>query len=435
MKIVEVKLWGTTIGHLGYAPGQRRIATFEYDERFIRSGIAVSPIVMPCPPAIHTFDAISERSFKGLPGICADSLPDTFGNQLIDLYLAERKIPPETITSLDRLLYVGTRGMGALEYHPAHELAQTDAHTNLLDIHQLSELAAMVQRHRTQKNRALSHATLSKALGLIRVGSSAGGARSKALIAKAPDGTLRDGTVSHENGYSYWLLKFDSAHNADRDGTDPKGMTRVEYLYSALARLCHIQIPNTEYILDGNDFHFLIERFDRISTHTGIGKLHYASWAGLAHAGRDTTGAYSYEQLAMLIRQLHLGQDTILELYRRAIFNIVGRNQDDHTKNFGFLMEKTGVWNLSPTFDATYAFDPTGTWTSMHQIRMNGKQDEFTRSDLIQFAAYCNIGAKKANELIDTTIDAFSHFQERAKELDIDRILSRTIYKNLRLHL
>lgn len=309
--IVEVTLWGTTIGHLGYAPGQTQIATFEYDDTFVRLGISISPIKLPYPPPLHFFDDTNTKTFKGLPGIFADSLPDKFGNQLIDLYMAEKNIPPESISPLDRLLYVGARGMGALEYHPAVEVGDENNSAAALDIHLLSELAEQVtSRDKRKHNQFLKTTNRQDALRLIRVGSSAGGSRSKALVAQ-----------------------------------DPKGMPKIEYIYSRIAGICGIDMPQTDYIDDGDDFHFLIERFDRVAREGRIGKVHYGSWAGFAHADRDPVGTQSYEQLVLLSRQLGLGQDSVTQIFRRAVFNVVGRNQAYHTKNFGFLMDKADNWN------------------------------------------------------------------------------------------
>ncbi|MCK5146234.1 type II toxin-antitoxin system HipA family toxin [bacterium] len=435
-ELVEVRLWGTTIGYLGYSPGQRKIATFEYDDAFTPSGVAVSPIAMKYPPPIHSFDNISERTFKGLPGVFADSLPDKFGNQLIDLYMAEKNIPTEEITALDRLLYVGARGMGALEYEPARDFDLDNNRDTVIDVHLLSELAELVMSRQEDKREQLFNAeTRSKTLRLIRIGSSAGGARSKALVARSSDGQLYDGTVDHGSQYTYWMLKFDIESNADRDGNDPKGMTKVEYIYSLIARNCGIKMPRTDYIEDGNEFHFLIERFDRVKNGVKLEKRHYASWAGLAHADRDTTGMYSYEELILLARQMGLGQDTVTELFRRAIFNVIGRNQDDHTKNFGFLMNKSGKWRLSPAFDMTYSFDPIGKWTKVHQIRLNKKQDDFERKDLLQFARYCNLEEKKAVEIINGTLDGYSSFMDYAKDYNVNKDLSKVINKSLRLKL
>ena len=431
---VEIKLWGTTIGYLGYAPDQTEIATFEYTEDFIRSNVYPSPLMMHYPPRLFSFPDISLRTFKGVPGIFADSLPDKYGNQLIDIFMAEKKIAPESITTLDRLLYVGTRGMGALEYYPCEFEDAMQKDSSPINLHLLSELAQIVLSNKEMLHNNLQNAQTQKdALNLIRIGSSAGGARAKALIARDPQGALFDGTIDHGCAYSYWLLKFDSSQNSDRDAKDPKGMPKVEYIYAQLAKACGIDMPDVDYIQDGEDFHFLIKRFDRDTSTSKLQKIHYASWSGLAHADRDATGAYSYEQLVLTARQLGLGQDAMSELYRRAIFNIVGRNHDDHTKNFGFLMDKTGTWKLAPAFDMTYAYDPTGKWTRSHQIKLSGKQEGFLREDLIKFGAYCNLSAKKAQTILDEVIDAFQTFEAKAQVLEVTPPLRETICKALKL--
>jgi serine/threonine-protein kinase HipA len=434
-QIVEVKLWGTVIGHLGYEPGQTEVATFEYTEAFANSGVQVAPIQMKAPTRIHRFEDISHRTFKGLPGIVADSLPDRFGDQLIDIFMAQKKIQPEQITALDRLLYIGARGMGALEYHPAEQLTD-DAQGLALDVHTLAAIAALVISKDSQRREQLFDAgSRAQALKLIRVGSSAGGARSKALISRSPEGIIKDGTVDHGADHRYWLLKFDSENNQDRDNTDPKGMTRVEYIYSMLSRDCGIDMPKTDYIIDGDDFHFLIERFDRIVQNNSLQKLHYASWCGINHAHRDTTGTYSYEQLVMTARMLGLGQAALTEIFRRAVFNVIGRNQDDHTKNFGFLMNKSGQWSLAPAFDVTYAFDPQGKWTRGHQITLWGKQTDFVRQDLITFGEYCNLTVRKSQTIIDTTLTVFEQFDAEAQAFGVSEELRNTVRDNLRLYL
>ena len=434
-QIVEVKLWGTTIGHLGYAPGQAELATFEYTKEFAQSGIQVSPLQMSAPTLIHSFPDISQRTFKGLPGIVADSLPDKFGNQLIDLFMADKNTSPDNITALDRLLYIGSRGMGALEYHPAEPFVD-DYQDVALDIHQLAELAAcVVSRDVEKREQLLSVENRLQALRLIRVGSSAGGARSKALLARTAEGVFKDGTVNYGVDHRYYLIKFDSENNQDRDHDDPKGMTRIEYIYSNIARECQINIPKTDYIIDGGDFHYLIERFDLINNKGVLEKLHYASWSGINHAHRDVTGVYSYEQLIMTAKMLGLGQSTLTEIFKRAVFNIVGRNQDDHTKNFGFLMNKAGEWLLAPAFDLTYAYDPLGKWTRVHQIKLAGKQAGFVRQDVLKFAEYCNLNERKASVIIDRTMAAFEQFESQAQQFGVSDILAKTVCDNLRLNL
>lgn len=435
-QVVEVKLWGTTVGFLGYAPNQSQFATFEYDKTFAQTSIQISPLVMQHPPLLHTFDTISQGSFHGLAGIFADSLPDKFGNQLIDQFMADKNIPSHEVTALDRLLYVGNRGMGALEYHPLSDKKETVGIA--LDLHTLSELSNLLLTQKESFTQKLHRAqSRQDALNMIRVGSSAGGARSKALVALDEKGILYDGTINQGVDCRYYLLKFDSSDNQDKDAKDPKGMTKIEYIYSLIARECGIELPQTSYIEENGDFHFLIERFDReVMTQNGkkiVRKKHYASWAGLSHADREVTGAYSYEQLILTARALGVGEHHIKELFRRAIFNIVGRNQDDHTKNFGFMMDRQGQWSLSPAFDMTYAYDPRGKWTRVHQIRLNGKQDDFTLGDLIAFGKKCNLSEKEVKEHVAKTVDAFASFEVLAHEYAVADVLKRTVSSSLGL--
>ncbi len=430
-KRVEVRLWGTTIGYLGYR-GDSNIAHFEYTEAFMHSPIYISPLVMKHPPARHYFDTISFRTFKGVAGVFADSLPDKFGNQLIDQFMAKKQISPSENTTLDRLLYIGKRGMGAIEYHPC---ALDGNHTEkiALDLSTLAELAQMVVDNKEMLQSKLNNAkTREDALSLIRVGSSAGGARSKALVVQKEDDRLYDGTLLYDEPCTYWLLKFDSSGNRDRDHVDPKGMTKIEYIYSLIAKKCGIEITRTSYLQSGDDFHFMIERFDRYYSQGKSHKLHYVSWAGLEHFDRDTTGAYSYEQLVLTVRRMNLGQDAVTEVFRRAVFNIVGRNQDDHTKNFGFLMDKSGRWQLAPAFDLTYVYDPTGKWTKVHQLKLNNKQDGFSVEDIIAFGRYCNLSKRKSMEILKATQEHFASFDALAREYGVEDGLREMVLKSMR---
>jgi len=433
---VDVFLWGTKIGTLGYVGknGEVYISVFEFSENIMAQGINISPINMNSRVQQYSFPDISFRTFKGLSGVFADSLPDKFGTQLIDIYMAEKGIAAQDVTALDRLMYIGDRGMGAIEYIPS-EVEQKDADFQILDLALLNELATLTNRNKAELAEKLHHSeSYSQALKFIRVSSSAGGARSKALIA-TKDNVIKDGTIDHGVDYHYWLLKFDVDDNSDRDSSDPKGMTRVEYVYSLIAKECKINIPKTDFILDGGNFHFLIERFDRVKINNKLEKLHYISWSGLAHAHRDETGAYSYEQLALICKQLGLGSGELKELFRRCVFNIVGRNQDDHTKNFGFLMNKQLEWFLSPAFDLTYSYDPTEKWTSSHQIKLNRKQDNFIREDLLAFATHCNLTNKQANALIEHVLSSFNQFEVIAEKYKVPSALLTTITANLRRYL
>lgn len=431
--MITVSLWETTIGYLGYAPGETRVATFEFHPAFSNSGIELSPIVMKSMSSVHSFPYISDHTFHGLPGIFADSLPDKFGNKLIDHYFAGKGMSSSEITALDRLAYIGKRGMGAFEYTPDIN-GESVMGGGALDIHMLAELSDMVlKRDESFKKKLEDASTHKEALAIIKIGSSAGGARSKALVSQDKKGKLYDGTVDMGSNKQYWLLKFDSAGNKDKeDKADPRGMTKVEYIYSHFASALGIEMPNTKYILDGDHFHFMIERFDREIINNKVAKKHYSSWAGLSHFDREFTGVYSYEQLLLTARELNVGFDSIEQIYKRAIFNIVGRNQDDHTKNFGFIMDKNGNWTLSPAFDMTFSYDPTGKWTKEHQISLSGVRDGFTQAHLLEFASKCGIKQEKAISIIQQTVEQFSTFKVKAKEFDLDVELMEFVSNNLR---
>jgi serine/threonine-protein kinase HipA len=432
---IKVSLWGRTVGYLGYKSKDEATVTFEFDTDFASMPLELSPIVMSSKKLIHEFDNISFNTFHGLPGIFADSLPDKYGNQLIDYFFADKGKQPNDITALDRLAYIGKRSMGAFEYTP-EENTGIAMNGGELDIHLLSELAELVLMRNDSFSKELASASTHKdALSIIRVGSSAGGARSKALVARDIHGKFYDGSVDAGADKNYWLLKFDSKENSDKDKKDPKGMTKIEYIYSLIANDCGINIPKTDYINYGQDFHFMIERFDREIIDGKVRKKHYSSWAGLQHFDRDTTGAYSYEQIVMTMRDMNLGHNEIEELFRRAVFNIVGRNQDDHAKNFGFQMDRNGQWSLSPAFDMTFAYDPTGKWTKTHQILLSGKRDEFLKEDLLRFANHCGLKKPKAKEIIEKTIDSFRRFDALCNEFEVDSQLRDFVSKNLRTKL
>lgn len=428
---IKVLLWGRTIGYLGYATEDSNYATFEYDKDFTKSGIQLSPVHLKYPPVKFIFDQLNLKAFHGVPGFIADSLPDKYGNQLIDTYMAEKGIPAADVTTLDRLNYVANRGMGALEYIPGESLPLNRSSLNL---NELAELADMVlQKKEKLHNRLSSKTDRASALTIIRIGSSAGGARSKALISLSPKGKIMDGTVNHGASYSYWLLKFDSSSNKDKDNTDPKGMPVLEYIYSLIAREAGIHMPVTKLLTSGEDRHFIIERFDRIPRNGKLDKIHYSSWAGLGHADRD--GVNSYEQLILLLRQMGLGRSSEIEVFRRAVFNVLGRNQDDHTKNTGFLMDRSGKWSLSPAFDLTYSYDPVGRWTKNHQCWLNRKNNDFTIKDLVRFGNYCNLSEKESRNTIIRIADAFSSFSKLARELELSNQIKRVVEQNMRLNI
>ena len=400
MTIAEVRLWGRRIGAVTWSDVDR-VASFEYEPGFRESGIQVSPIEMPLDAKIYQFSGLPEEAFKGLPGMLADSLPDRFGNALIDEWLARHGRARESFNPVERLCYVGTRGMGALEYHPSRgPLASGEE----LDVGGLVELASAALSQRSALNAAVAR-DVDAMNQILQVGTSAGGARAKAVVAWNPETrVVRSGQVDLEPGFSHWILKLDGVRSDDpREVGTTLGYGLVEYAYAQLATRAGVGMTECGILPEGERRHFITRRFDR----TGSGaKLHMQSLAALGHYDYHAAGAYSYEQAIEVMRRLDLSQSEIEQQYRRTVFNVVARNQDDHVKNIAFLMDKTGRWFLSPAFDVTYSYNPAGTWTSQHQMSVNGKRDDFAIEDLLAFARFCNIKTAFARRIVNDVVGA-----------------------------
>ncbi|MCX6867088.1 MAG: HipA domain-containing protein [Verrucomicrobia bacterium] len=376
--IAKVQLWGRMIGAVSMEAGGG-VAAFQYDPAFVRSGIELSPLMMPLSDQVYKFSALPRNTFHGLPGLLADSLPDSFGNALVDAWLATEGRTPESFGAVERLCYTGTRGMGGLEFVPS--LGPQPGKAAKIEIDALVRLASEVLTHRHELNGDFSGATRKKALNdLLRVGTSAGGARAKALIAwNRETNEVRTGQLAAGDGFDYWLLKFDGVSgNKDKELDDPMGYGAIEYAYHLMAQAAGITMSECRLLEENGRRHFMTRRFDRFA---GGGKLHMQSLCALAHFDFNHAGAYAYEQALLTIRQLGLPMAAVEEQFRRMVFNIVARNQDDHVKNIAFLMDKQGQWSLAPAFDVTYSYDPTGTWTATHQMTLNAKRDGFTLED------------------------------------------------------
>ena len=376
--IAKVQLWGRTIGAVSLEEG-RDVAAFEYDPQFARSGIQLSPLVMPLSGQVHQFPELPRTTFHGLPGLLADSLPDKFGNALIDAWLATQGRLPESFSAVERLCYTGTRGMGALEFSPV--LGPKPRKASKLQVDGLVRLAGEVLTHRGRLQGHLHAAGKAKALrDILTVGTSAGGARAKAVIAWNPQThEVRSGQIAADDGFEYWLLKFDGVvGNRDKERDDPKGYGAVEFAYHLMARAAGITMSECRLLEESGRRHFMTRRFDRLA---GGQKLHLQSLCALAHFDFNQPGAYGYEQALLAIRRLELPMAAVEEQFRRMVFNVVARNQDDHVKNIAFLMNPSGEWSLAPAFDVTYSYNPAGAWTGNHQMTLNGKRDGFTRED------------------------------------------------------
>lgn len=429
MIAVEVKLWGTTIGALSMTEGQS-VARFEYAPGFIGAGIEPSPIAMPVSRQIYTFPQLS-KTFHGLPGLFADSIPDKFGNKIIDSWLLRQGRTPESFTALERLCYTGNRGMGALEFLPQQG---PDSHIDeSLDVENLRMFAADVLNQRKNfSTKKLSKKNSKSFEEILRVGTSAGGARAKILVAyNEATGEMRSGQVEANPDFGYWLLKLDDVEsNGDKEDSDLFGYGAIEYTYSQMARLAGIDMTECRLYECAGHRHFMTRRFDR---QAGGKKLHYQSLCGLAHYDFNMPGAYSYEQALDVIKRLGLGYEALEEMYRRAAFNICARNQDDHAKNIGFLMDKRGVWTLAPAFDMTYAYNPQGAWTGTHQMTFNGKRDNFTLDDFKAVAKFAGLMQGRYKKVLDEVEDAVSQWPKLAKKNGVPARIIKAIARTHRL--
>jgi len=409
--IARVRLWGRTIGAVALEAG-RDHAAFQYDPGFAASGIELAPLVMPLSDRVYEFPALPRNTFHGLPGLLADSLPDKFGNALIDAWLARQGRAPESFGAIERLCYTGTRGMGALEFAPV--LGPRPRTATKVRIDALVRLASDVLTHRDEMQATFAGPAREKALNdILRVGTSAGGARAKAVIAwNRETNEVRSGQIAAGEGFEYWLLKFDGvAGNRDKELEDPKGYGAIEYAYHLMAKAAGIAMTECRLLEEGGRRHFMTRRFDRLA---GGEKLHMQSLCGLAHFDFNQAGAYAYEQALLTIRQLGLPMAAVEEQFRRMVFNIVARNQDDHAKNIAFLMDRQGRWSLAPAFDVTYSYNPSGAWTSTHQMTLNGKRDGFTLEDFRTCARSALMKRGRAETIVEQVTAAVRRWPEFA---------------------
>ena len=425
--VASVRLWGRVIGAVAL-DDDSDTAVFQYDPAFVRSGIQVSPITMPLQAEPYAFPTLAHEAFRGLPGLLADSLPDRYGNALIDTWLASEGRTPASFNAVERLCYQGTRGMGALEFAPAVGPGPSGVSSDI-HIGSLVALASEVLTQRAELVASLDDADKEKEEALkdiLRVGTSAGGARAKAVIAWNPTThAVRSGQVDAGAGFEYWILKFDGVSgNRDRDLDVPQGYGAIEYAYANMARAAGITMSDCRLLEENGRRHFMTRRFDRPG---GSAKMHMQSLGALAHFDFNQAGAYSYEQALQVIRRLGLPMEAIEQQFRRMAFNVIARNQDDHVKNIAFLMDRTGGWSLSPAFDMTYSYSPEGLWTRQHQMSLNGKRDDFVLDDFRKCAEGASMKRGRAEEIVGEVHDVVAKWQNFADEAgvperDVERI-------------
>ena len=420
--IAEVYLWGTKIGTVSQEDTHSS-ARFQYDSFFLQSGIELSPIVMPLSNKIYSFPSLQSKTFHNLPGLLADSLPDKYGTKLIERYLAEQGRDIDSFSSVEKLCYIGKRGMGALEFVPA--IGNYD--DERIDISALVKLASDIL---SERESVTLHSDNRMMEQIIKVGTSAGGARAKAIVAwNEETNDIRSGQIEAGTGYGYWLIKFDGVeNNKDKgDKADGPSYTRIEYAYHLMAKTAGIIMSECRLYQESDNYHFMTRRFDR-DVKTGK-KYHMQTLGAMAHFDYNEPGVYSYEQAANVIYQLGMKQDDIEQLFRRMVFNIIARNQDDHVKNISFLMDMKGTWSLAPAYDVTYAHDANNFWLKRHQMSMNGKLESFTMKDFYQCGRRMNISKGNIEKIIEEVQQAVSSWQKYAEEAKLTEQIFQEIQK------
>ena len=436
MEAITIHYRGLEVGAASFDT-DTGVGAFEYTSDFIKRGIELSPLKMPLSRQIYSFPELGAATFKGLPGLIADSLPDDFGNAVLNAWIAALGRSPSEITPLQRLQYTGKRGMGALEYAPATKLKHLNV-TKSIAIDSLVAIAQEVLDARGEYAMELGNdgqENREAMLSLLTVGMSAGGARAKAVLAFNDDFTqVRSGQTDTPPGFTHYLMKFDGVneHNPGKETFgDPIGYGAMEYVYHLIAKRCGITMTPCHLLQEGKRRHFITQRFDRAQND----KLHVQTLCGLAHIDYKQPGSFSYEELFSVLRRLKLPSTDAEQVMKRLVFNIVARNHDDHAKNFAFMLHGNR-WSLAPAYDLAYSYKPGSKWVNSHWMSLNGKRDGFTRADFYTLEKLSPLFTRrKIDNLLDETIEQLSQWSNLAKKWDVPSALAREIQQNLRLDL
>lgn len=430
MEVAEVKIWGSLAGAVVWdqATGY---ATFEYDPKFRQSGWDLAPLRMPVSDNrnLYSFPELRKErdsesdTFKGLPGLLADSLPDRYGNQLINLWLTQQGRPQESMNPVEMLCFIGTRGMGALEFEPS--LSGEAKRTFSVEIDTLVATAQRMLDQREAFAANLNKEEEQAVLKIFRIGTSAGGARPKAVIAwNEKTGEVRSGQTRAPEGFEHWLIKFDGVSDVQIGSSH--GYGRVEMAYYNMAIACGIEMMPSRLLEENGRAHFMTKRFDREGNDV---KHHIQTFCALKHFDYNMVNSFSYEQLFQCMRELKLTYADAEQMFRRMVFNVISRNCDDHTKNFSFILKKGGRWELAPAYDLCHAYRPGSEWVSQHALSINGKRKEITRTDLLVIGE--SIRCKKASEIIDEINDTVNHWTSFADEVGVDPVRKGQIGRTL----
>jgi len=422
---IKVNIWGELVGALSW-DNVNGIGYFEYDLSFLNKGVQLAPILMPnISNQIYSFENLNAETFQGIPPMLVDSLPDTFGNQLFNTWLIKKGMSLFDLNPVQRLSYLGKRGMGALEYEPV--LGDSSNRLQTIDFQEIVDIANVVLNSK-EKN-SYSNINENSLTDIISIGTSAGGMRAKIILAfDEKNNIYKPGDLVYEKNHSYWLLKLDGVSNKNLG--DPEGFGKIEYAYYRMALECGIDMSKSYLHQENERYHFVTKRFDRLSDGS---KLHMQTLSGLTGMDYKQSTQYSYEQVFNVLRKLQLPYSDFEKMFTRMIFNVVARNQDDHVKNISFLMNKIGVWSLSPAYDLSYSYNSKGIWTSQHQLSINGKRNQFELDDLLSVAITNNI--KNPKKIIDKVIFNVMRFPLFAQIADVPKSQIDSIVKTHRLKL
>ena len=428
--VAEIKIWGELVGAVRW-DADKQLAGFQYDKKFLTKEYDLSPIKMPVKNGdrIYSFPELRKAkdeqtaTFKGLPGLLADSLPDKYGNQLINIWLAQNGRPPDSMNPVEQLCFIGARGMGAMEFEPSQ--LKASKRTFPIEIKSLVEIAQIMLSNREDFEVNL-HEDKQKAMSeILKIGTSAGGVRPKAVIAfNKKTGEVRSGQTTAPKGFEHWLLKLDGVSDA-QFGTS-HGFGRVEYAYYLMAKDCNIEMMDCKLWEENERAHFMTQRFDRKGDNT---KYHIQTFCGIQHFDYNNLYGYSYEQLFQTMRILKMTYPEAEQMFRRMVFNVMATNYDDHTKNFSFRLKQDGKWELSPAYDVCYSYDPENVWVSQHSISINGKHKEINKSDLMTIARANNI--KKGEKIIEEIKAIVCNWPNYANQVKVSGELKDSITNTL----
>lgn len=430
VKTAFIKIWGETIGAIAWDQDQQ-LGLFEYDAKFVQKGWDLAPLKMPITSSqtIFSFPELrpsrnsEHNTFKGLPGLLADALPDKYGNQLIDIWLAQQGRPEKSMNPVEQLCFIGSRGMGALEFEPSQ--LKEKQNTFKVEVESLVDIARKMLNNRNDFNVTIKGAQEAAMKQIITIGTSAGGARPKAVIAyNKKTGEIRSGQSKVPNGFEHWLIKLDGV--SDIQLGDTQGYGRVEMAYYLMAKACGINMMPCELLEENGRAHFMTKRFDRSE---GNIKHHIQTFCAIKHFDYNEVHSFSYEQLFQTMRELRLSYQEAEEMFRRMVFNVLSRNCDDHTKNCSFRLKQNGTWELAPAYDICHAYKPDSIWVSQHALSINGKRKNITLDDFLTIGKSMNI--KNAKDIIMQVGETVSEWDKFAKQVGVDAAKKMAIKETL----